>query len=478
VAKDRDGNGLVTPGSGAPGVKGRDNDTVRRSGRHDGPVHPGSQRSVNQQDAENARTAASAARKGKEHRNRGFPGWLLTAMKWTWIIVVIAALLWVGGVAIWLGSQDVLWPVSLTAQVLGGFFVVAGLATLAGAVLVIVIPKLLFPPDPEYGKDQIAYIAAAALAGCFITLMIVVHSFRYEQLKALLYGVLALLCLALAVQTLPRAWPHITQTAKNIGITLAVLGGVASFWYQSFYLPESTEIGIQYGFSVVSVTSSGSDRLVTFDLTMENQSPVAAITLGSMVVVSGLTFPKKAIAVSSTAAQQNIDKYAQDLATPPAGVAPNPNIGSSGNPSSAILAVMRPVNNDSFMFPNDILSRDVTVVVPESNITALEIELYVLYARTTRLTLGTSFRPVVINVPFCAQDVQSSWFINQSALVRYTRGAQIFYSNWCASATDPFIGWGIQAAGGTADTRKQVNEIGNDIGIERASRNEIFVLPS
>jgi len=469
----------VASGLEAPGLKDRDDDgdTIRRSGGHDCPVRSGSKRSGDRQDAENAMTAASATRKGKEHRNRGFLGWLLAVMKWTWVIAIIAALVWIGGIAIWLGSQDVLWPVSLTAQILGVFFVAAGLATLAGAVVVIVKPRVLFPPEPKYGKDQVAYVAAAALAGCYIALMIVVHSFRYEQLKALLYGALAFLCLVLAFQTLPRAWPYITRSVKNIGITLAVLGGIASFWYQSFYLPESSNIGMQYGFSVVSVESSGSDRFVTLDLTMENQSQVAAITLGSMLVVSGLTFPKESIAVSNTAAQQNIDKYAQDLATPPAGVTPNPNIGSSGNPSSVILDVMRPVNNDSFMFPNDILSRDITVVVPESNVRALEIELYILYARTTRLTLGTSFQPVVISTSFCAHDEQSSWFINQSALIRYTRGAQIFYSNWCASATDPFIGWGIQGVRGTTDTPKEVNEIANDIGIERASRNEISVLP-
>lgn len=372
-----------------------------------------------------------------------------------------------------------LWPVSLTAQILGGFFIVASFATLGGCVLVIVKPKVLFPPGTAYGKSQIAYIAAAALAGCYITLTIVVHSFRYEQLKTLLYGVLAIFSLALVVQTLPRAWPTVTKSAKGIGITLGVLGGVASFWYQSFYLPESSHVGIQYGISVVSVTSSGGDRLVTLDLTMENQSPVVALTLGSMIVVNGLTLPQKSIAVSSDAAQQNLDKYAQDLAVNPNGAAPpNPNIGSSGNPTAALLTVMRPVNNDSFLFPNATLSREFVVVVPERNIAALDIELNFLYARTTRLTLGSSFSPAVISPSFCAHDEQSSWFITQSALVRYTRGAQRFFSNWCASASDPLIGWGIQGAGGATDTQKEMDEIGNAIGIEHSSRNEIFALSS
>ncbi len=386
-------------------------------------------------------------------------------------------LLWIAGIAIWLGSQDVLWPVSVTAETLGAFFVVAGTVTLVGAVLVAV--SGLFPKDHAAAVAQISYKAAAAVAGLYITLTITVHSFRYEPVKAGLYGALAILCLLLAIHTLPHAWPNITKSVKNIGITLGVLGGVASFWYQSFYLPESTQVGLQYGLSVVSVTPSGHDRIVTLDLTMEDQSSVVALTLGSMVVVSGLTFPK-ATAESTPAAQQNMDKYAQDLATPPPAGAPpaNPNVGSSGNPNAVILTVMRPVNNDSFMFPGDTFSRDFDVVVPKSNITTLEINLSILYARTTRLALGTSYRPVIIAPSWCNEDEQASWNINQSALVRYTRGAQIFYSDWCANATSPFITWSIQATGGKSDTAREVYEIGNDIGIEHSTRTEIFTLPS
>jgi hypothetical protein len=411
----------------------------------------------------------SAPQNGQE---QGREGPLNTTAKWVLRIAATLVLLWIAGIAIWLGSQDVLWPVSFTAQILGDFFIVAGLTTLAGAVLV--AARGLFPAS----SHRISYVAAAAVAGSYITLTITVHSFRYEPLKAWLYGVLAVLCLLLASQTLPRAWPDLKTPVKNIGITLGVLGGVASFWYQSFYLPEDTQVGIQYGLSVVSVTPSDNDSIFILDLTMEDQSSVVSLTLGSMVAVSGLTFPKSA-SESTPAAQQNIDKYAQELATPPpvGATPPNPNIGSSGSPSAVILAVMRPVNNDSFMFPGDTLSRDFDVVVPKSNITALEIELNILYARTTRLTLGTTFRPTIISPSWCKEDEQSSWNINQSALVRYTRGAQIFYSNWCASATSPYIGWDVQAAGGKRDTAREVYEIGNDIGIEHSSRAEIFALP-
>lgn len=405
-------------------------------------------------------------------------GGLPAGAKPAWRVLVILALLWTGAIAIWLGVQDVAWPVSLTAQILGVFFVAAGAAALGGAVLLTARPGLLFPPGPEYDRNRIAYIAGAALAGCYITLTIVAHSFRYEQLKALLYGLLAALFLVVAGQTLPRAWPAITKSVKGVGITLGVLGALANFWYQSFYLPESSQVGIQYGLSVVSVTPSGGDRIVTLDLTMENQSPVTALMLGSMVTVAGLTFPGKSVIAAGNAPQDNIDKYAQDLTSPsPWTSPPNPNIGSSGNPAGTILTVMQPVNNASFMFTDDTLSREFEVVVPNRRFKSLDVELNVLYARTTRLTLGASLQPEITSINNCQDDERSSWFINQSALVRYTRGAQVLYSHWCASATDPFITWSIQGVG-TTDTPKEEREIGNDIGIEHASRNEIFALPS
>jgi hypothetical protein len=212
MADDRDEDEVVESGSEVPGVQedGGEGDLVRRSGRHDGPVHPEGRRSGQQQGV-NARLTASATRKGREYRDHGFLSRLLFALKWAWFGAVVASLGFIGGTGIWLGSQDVLWPVSLTAQILGGFFGMTGVATLVGAMLMIVNPKVLFPPYPEYDKRVIAYMTAAAVAGCFITLTIVVHSFRYEELKALGYGILALLCLVLAVQTLPRAWPNITK---------------------------------------------------------------------------------------------------------------------------------------------------------------------------------------------------------------------------------------------------------------------------
>jgi hypothetical protein len=420
----------------------------------------------------------SAVRNSQQHRvRRSLRRLLRVTAKLAWCLAASLALLWIAVIAVWLGIQDVLWPVSLTAEIIGGFFIVTGLTALAGAVLV--IARALFLRTRTGSDSQIAWIAAAAAAGLYISVTIVVHSFRYEPGKAQQYGALAVLFLLLAAQTTPRAWPSVAKSVKNVGITLGVLATVAAFWYQSFYLPESSQVGIQYGLSVVSVTASGSGRLVTLDLTIENQSSVVALTLESMVVVSGLTFPKKSVAVSGQSAQQNIDAYVNDLATPPAYSNPaNPNIGSSGNPSGVILTVMRPISDDSFLFPNDIDSRYFDVVVPKNSITALDIEINLWYARTTRLTLGARFQPVIVSLQSCPEEEQSSWYIEQSALVRFTRGAQILYSNWCASATDPFTNWNLGSPTRKPETPYEKSQIGADIGVEHSTRNEIFTLPS
>jgi len=185
--------------------------------------------------------------------------------------------------------------------------------------------------------------------------------------------------------------------------------------------------------------------------------------------------------VSDTSAQQNLINYAQELATPPPGpVAPDTNIRSSAVPSSIVLSVMQPIDDNSFLFPNDTVSRDFDVVIPDiakNKINALEFQIYVLYARTTRLTLGNSYQSVVSDFASCAHDEQSSWFIDQSALVRFTRGAQIIFSNWCADLVYPHINWGVYGAPGVHDSMKVKTAIGAAIGVERSSRNDIFVLP-
>ena len=401
-------------------------------------------------------------------------------LKRVWHLTVIAGLAGITAIAMWLGFQDVVWAVSIRAQILGAFFILAGISTFFGAFL-LAARALPFAPERVRSDVQSTCIAGAAVAGLYVDLTIVAHSLPYEPNKAWLFVILAAGCLVLAIRTLPAAWKKIGSFVKGAGITLALLGAASNFWFQSVYLPENTEVAIQYGLSVDSVVTSGAKRLATLDFTMRNQSSVTALALGSMVIVRGLVFPNNSSAVSNTAAQQNINNYAQDLVTPPPAGAPqpNPNIGSSGNASSMILTVLQPINNDSYLYPNDTITHVFDVVIPaipKNKIEALQVEIHVLYARSTRLILGTYYGSRVVSGAFCSHDERSAWFINQSALIRFTRGAQVFYSHWCTDLPNPSVDWGVQTAIAPFETPKTQAKIGADIGVRNSSRNEIFVL--
>ncbi len=429
-------------------------------------------------------------------------------------------------VAFWLGFQDVIWPVSLSAQLLGLFFLVAGLAGMTSAALL--VPRALLvrrslqairhgrwrwpqlgqlwvpvteqarplgrwprPPQPRLAAKQasvgqITVIAAGAVAGVYVDVTIVAHSFRYDTVEAALFGLFGLLCLGLAWRTLPVAWPGLSQYLKGVGISVTVLGAAAGFWYQSFYLPENTQVGIQYGISVVSVVKSGTDRLVTLNLTMENESSVPALTVGSMIEVFGVSYTKtqQPDAVSNAAAQDQLNSalaaqnptftYPVNSAAilPPVDLS----IRYGAQQNSIPLALIRPVNNDSLLFPDDASSRDFQVVIPEPQVQALDVQLRFQYARTSRLALGyptdTYHQPAD-----CLPVRRAAWFINQSALVRFTRGGQIFYSDWCGDVADPFIAWGIESAHGSHESGTALAAISSHLGIFTSSRDEMFTLP-
>ena len=138
----------------------------------------------------------------------------------------------------------------------------------------------------------------------------------------LLFGVLTLNCVFLAFKTLPAVWGIISNGMKSLGITLALLGSAANFWFVSFYLPANTQVGVEYGLSVGPVVRSGGDRLVALDLTMDNKSSVTALTVGSMVIVRGISYTnagKSNVTAqqrekSNRAAQQQMSAYADSLA--------------------------------------------------------------------------------------------------------------------------------------------------------------------
>jgi len=397
-----------------------------------------------------------------------------------WIWPAIVGLSLTTAVAMTLGFQDVVWPVSLSAQILGLFFLIAALFGLIG-IWLLAIRGLPLRRRPPPAGAALAFISAGAVACLYVDLTVVAYSFRYQPRVAIPFCVLGLFCLSLAWRTLPASWSSLSKTVKSAGITLAILGTLVNFWYQSIYLPENAQVGIEYGVSLGPVVNSGGgSRLVTIDLTMDNESPVTALTLGSMVVVSGLEYSNSGhkAGISSKVAQERASAYAASLAQRPSKSAaiPNPNIQFGGNLKTTTLTILRPIDNDSYLFPDDEYAREFDVVIPNRQIVALQVKLYVLSARTTRLSLGSRLVSEPNKLDTCANNEQSGWFINESALVRFTRGAQILYSDWCADLGDPFITWDVATPPGTHDSPGAEVSIEDNIDVINSSRDDIFVL--
>jgi hypothetical protein len=395
---------------------------------------------------------------------------------WMWLIVL--GVLVTVAAALWIGLQDVVWPVSLSSQILGACLVVAGILGFVCAGLLIVNGKA--PSDV-----QLALIAGGGVAALYIDLTIVAYSFRYEAGKAWFFCVLALDCASLILKTLPAAWKAITKSVKNAGITLAVLGVAANFWFQSLYLPENAQVGIEYGLSVSPVVTVGRDRLVTIHLTMDNHSPVAAVIVGSMVVVSGLDYQnsRKSKVLSNNKAQklaqQRARTYAASLTGRPldkSAAVPNPNVRFDGKLKSTALTILQPVNSDSYLFPDDAYSRDFDVVIPDHRIAALDVKLYVQFARTTRLLLGPHIASTLKHHGSCSNDKISTWYVKESALLRFTRSTQILDTYWCADLSKPFIYWTVVGGGGTHDSPAAESGIASNFDVYSSSHDDIIVL--
>jgi hypothetical protein len=406
----------------------------------------------------------------------------LLTICWIWSLVVGVSGTVVA--ALFIGLQDVAWPVSLSSQILGTCFVVAGILGLV-CVGLLIVNRRLFGSGRVFSVAQLAFISGGAVAALYVDLTIVAYSFRYEVGKAWLFGVLALDCASLILLTLPAAWKVITKGVKNAGITLAVLGVAVNFWFQSFYLPANAQVGIEYGLSVGHVVTLGSDRLVTLHLTMDNHSPVAALIVGSMVVVSGLDYknPRHPEAVSNKTAQKRAQQRARAYAVgltgrPPdkSATVPNPNVRFSGKLKSTALTILQPVNSDSYLFPDDAYSRDFDVVIPDHRIVALDVKLFVQFTRTTRLLLGPHITSTMKRYKSCPNDKVSSWYVKESALLRFTRGTQVLDTYWCADLGKPFINWTVVGAGGVQYSPKAESGIASNFDVYSSSHDDIIVL--
>lgn len=371
-------------------------------------------------------------------------------------LVVALGLLVNAAVALWIGVQDTLWPVSLSAQLVGLFYFIAGILSLAGVFGVFSLfrkargptgkanagqgsPRLMIIRREAYHRP-LTLVASAAVAGLYIDLNIVFLSLHYQTKYVWAFGVLSLLCACLACVALPVIWNDLSKSLKAAGISLAVLGAAAQFWYNSVYVPANTAVGMEYAFSIGPAARSGADRLVQVNLTWQDAGTVPVLGLNSMVVVSGIGYP-------------------------------------SGR--STILRVLQPIAGDSFIFPNDKYSRAFVVVISKPWVDALDVKLVVNFARATWLMLGQKLPTREYHFPSCPQGWRSEWYIHESALRRFTEGTQVLYSDWCYSRVDPIPHIDAGIAGlrsGRLVFNPYQSPSGSDLGILHSFRDETLLL--
>jgi hypothetical protein len=333
-------------------------------------------------------------------------------------LVVAGTLLADAIVASSIGFQDLVWPVSLSAQFSGLFLLLTGLASLVGVFGVFSLirgawsmasrrsaapspPRIVISVLKETSTRPLGLVAGAALSGLYINLTIVFYAFHYETTLVAVFGALAVICAGTAYATIPIAWKYISTGLKATGILLAALGTVTQFWYQSVYVPENTPVGMSYTVAIGSVTQAGDEKLVQVNVTMEDAGSIPELALASMIVVSGVSYP---------------------------------------GGQSTVLSVLQPITDTSYFFPSDEYSKKF-LVIAEPGTEALDVDLFVDVALTTKLALDQPGS--VEKLEECPGGTQSEWYVSESKLRRFTRGSQVLWSDWCPNGADSYIDTGV-----------------------------------
>jgi hypothetical protein len=349
------------------------------------------------------------------------------------------------GTAGFIGLYDVLWPVSQPGEILGAVFLVAGLAGMVGAWLFLkdARPLSCLVEHQVYPGGRLAAVMIGAVGVIYTSTTIALYAYRYHPVKAILFGLLALWCAGVAVAMLSAFRHGISKAVEAVVLSLTVLVTVIGGWYHNIYLPQDTQVGIEYTLTLRSVVQADSQTLADLQITMENVSSVPALSVGSMVEVSGLSYATgKPNALSNDAAERHLIDYAREQA------GSNSDVRFGGTENSTVLAVLRPIENDSFLFPDDTYTHDFVVVIPETGFAALTVRIFVQYVRTTRIVLGSELPRQPVPPSGCKHGERYSWNIDQSALRTFTTGALQLNSYWCADLDDPFIAYGISGVAG------------------------------
>jgi hypothetical protein len=404
-------------------------------------------------------------------------------------LVVALGMLANAAVALCIGVLDVFSPVTLSAQLIGLSYLIAGLISVSGLVGVFLLFRktqsftwLAEIKNADYRRvlarvrgeftRPLEIIVGAAVAGLYIDWTIFYYSFHYIIPYVIIFGVLGMLYTCLAGVTLPAIWKDVSRGLKAFGISLAALGAVTQFLYQSVYVPENTPTGMEYSFSVGSQVQSGYGKIIQVHVTMEDEGSVPNAVLGSMVAVSTFKYIEESQPTKHSKKPQTTVPIQQFMP----------------------IDTFCPIDNGGFLYPNETYSFDRTELIPPADAAiGIQFTLSLYFVRATWLTLGlpngTGLPPQTSDNP-CSrtQNTQSEWDTRESHLTHFTQGYQVVYLNWCVVHSDwcparrgstayPYITAGIYGVrdGKLVPTQSQSN-IGSDLGIIVSSRIYMLLL--
>jgi hypothetical protein len=384
-------------------------------------------------------------------------------------------LLLTGGSGLVMGLANVANAASLADQIYGAAYVVAGVIATTGAVAALTPSAWLTARQTPVGAGfRSTPVAIGFLAGLYITATLALFSSAYSPDKMLLFIAFACICVVgLGLLALRGDLGNIGFAGKAVGLSLGVVLSAAQLWYQSIYLPENTEVGLQIALALEPTKiTAGRTHFAHLHLTVENRSSDAAVVLTSMVTITGVKYvPSPGAGSLSNKATQSREVQEGTEANPPDGM----DVRYRAKAHHAVLAVDRVIDDGSKLVSDNAYSRNLLVAIPDSGYQELDATIQIDYARVTRLSLGSDRRLPPRTERSCNHDVRSVWSINQSPLRRFTRGREILITNWCADLGSEHI-YSFVSTPGQPLTEKVKLRNDRVYGNQAAKRVETFPL--
>jgi hypothetical protein len=363
------------------------------------------------------------------------------------------------------GGLDAISAPWLLAKILGIVLFVLG-------VLVVVGVAVFFRYFYSLSDNQKRTILLGSVAGTIIDIVLMLNAVHYSTAKLALFGLCAVPCVFCVGRffRFDLIRPYL-KTATAVGIASALLS-FAPFLYNSIYLPSTADVPVELTFD--SATSSqprpGLD-LMDVKITLEDMASTKAVVLTSMISVYGVSYNDLKANSSATPSQDQADD---------AGVGSTvPNLEFDGKRTRTLIALSQAINNGSFLPANLPFIRSIPVIVPVGKYQELDVEVFLRYARSDRLTLTDEyFGPQREDINGCSHDVRTAWSIAQTALGRLTHGNETAVADWCATVTSPQISSFIGGPPGGRTSRRIVRLQDAAYQVTRESDGWIVQLPA